>query len=775
LAAAHEYHTRALAIRERLAPNSLSVATSLNNLGNGARVRGDLAAAHEYHTRALAIRERLAPNSLNVATSLNNLGIVAVFRADLVSAEEYFRRALTIRERLSPDSLEITSSFSTLGGLAFTRGDWAAARDHYRRALTIQERVAPDSLNVAELLNNLGETAHNSGDLAAARDYYDRALASWERLGTKSLNVAIVLNNLGRLALNQVRAPDAVRFFTRAIDIVEFQRSQIHSTEARALLMAQHTGAYTGLLRSHLALADLPAALETAERARARSLLEILTEARAQIRHGVDPLLLERERLLQQDLNDKAYRQMQVLSGEHNTDQAAAAKKQLDALLIQYQELQAQIRARSPRYADLTQPQPLTLPEIQQQVLDTDTLLLEYVLDDEASYVFAVTPTSIRTFELPKRADIELAARRMHGLLTARQPVRGETVGHRQARVQQADAGYPAAAAALSRMVLGPVAGQLSTKRLLIVADGALQYVPFSALPEPAMSGPLTITTEDGPPLILNHEIVSVPSASVVAVLRREFGARPPAERLVAVLADPVFDAADPRLRRTRNRQAIPAAPASLPADVERAVRSAGFLTDRGALSRLPFTRDEADAIVALTPAGQSTKAIDFNASRAEIASADLSRYRIVHLATHGVLNTEHPELSGIVLSLVDEQGRPQDGFLRLHDVYNLNWSADLVVLSACQTALGKEITGEGLVGLTRGFMYGGAERVLASLWNVNDGATAQFMKQFYQRLLAKELSPAAALRAAQVEMWKRRQWRSPYYWASFVLQGEWR
>jgi CHAT domain-containing protein len=308
-------------------------------------------------------------------------------------------------------------------------------------------------------------------------------------------------------------------------------------------------------------------------------------------------------------------------------------------------------------------------------------------------------------------------------------------------------------------------------------------------------------TTDNGQrPLVVDHEIISLPSASVLAVLRRELRERKPAERLVAVLADPVFGPEDPRLKlahqaqpvqpdegRSKSRRplqrptdrGLETAPtssqASLPAELERAVRSAGLITDRGSLSRLPFTRDEAEAILAVAPAGQSTKALDFNANRATATSAELSHYRIVHLATHGVLNTEHPELSGIVLSLVDEQGKPQDGFLRLHEVYNLNLPAELVVLSACQTGLGQEIKGEGLVGLTRGFMYAGAKRVLASLWNVNDSVTAQVMKRFYQGMLVKGMTPAAALRAAQVEMWKRKQWRAPYYWAAFVLQGEWR
>jgi CHAT domain-containing protein len=189
---------------------------------------------------------------------------------------------------------------------------------------------------------------------------------------------------------------------------------------------------------------------------------------------------------------------------------------------------------------------------------------------------------------------------------------------------------------------------------------------------------------------------------------------------------------------------------------------------------RLPFSRREAEAIAALAPRTMSRESLDFEANRATATSADLSNYRIIHFATHGLLNSQHPELSGIVLSLVDEAGRPQDGFLRLHEIYNLNLGADLVVLSACRTALGKEIKGEGLVGLTRGFMYAGAPRVVASLWAVDDEITAELMKRFYHAMLIKKQRPAAALRAAQVGLWQSKR-LPPYYWAAFVLQGEWK
>jgi CHAT domain-containing protein len=336
------------------------------------------------------------------------------------------------------------------------------------------------------------------------------------------------------------------------------------------------------------------------------------------------------------------------------------------------------------------------------------------------------------------------------------------------------------AAAALSQMILGPAAEQLGTKRLLVVADGILQYLPFGALPAPTTeAGGQRSGAQGGHiPLIVQHEIVSLPSASTLALLRREQSGRQPAAKQVAVLADPVFDRNDPRLTLDVEAQSAKSKDQSnLPADSQPALQSP-FGLERSAsevglsFDRLGFSRREAEEIAALTHEGEALKALDFAASRATALSEELSRYRIVHFATHGLLNSQHPELSGLVLSLVDERGQPQDGFLRAHEVYNLKLNADLVVLSGCRTALGKDVKGEGLVGLTRGFMYAGAPRVVASLWQVPDKATADLMKLFYKGMLADGLRPAAALRAAQVAMWKEK--RAPYFWAAFVLQGEW-
>nr|MBA2733881.1 CHAT domain-containing protein [Acidobacteriota bacterium] len=526
-------------------------------------------------------------------------------------------------------------------------------------------------------------------------------------------------------------------------------------------------------------------ALKVSEQARARGLLELLAEAYTGIRQNVEMQLLERERTLKYRLTANLDKLTKLLSGKYTDSQKGAAESEINTLTNEYRRVQMEIRERSPRYAALTEPQPLGVREIQQQLLDANTILLEYKLGDERSYLWAVTPDAVLSYQLPPKAEIEAQARRVYQLLIARQPARGLTEGQQRAREVAADMEYRTEAIILSKMLLAPVAAQLGTKRLLIVADGALQYLPFAALPAPSTQA--AEKDNDPRPLIIDHEIVSLPSASVLAVLRRELAERKPAQKMVAVLADPVFDSGDARVklsiassktpRSTKNQQEQSAATSlASSAVLKRALRSVRGDDDNSAsLRRLLFSRDEAEAILSITPQQSGLKALDFRANRALAMSDELSQYRIIHFSTHGVLDSRHPELSGLVLSLIDEAGQPQEGFLRLHEIYNLRLNADLVVLSACQTGLGKEVRGEGLIGLTRGFMYAGAPRVMASLWQVDDAATSELMKRFYRGVLQEKLPPATALRIAQLEMFRKRHWQSPYYWGAFVLQGEWR
>jgi CHAT domain-containing protein len=314
-------------------------------------------------------------------------------------------------------------------------------------------------------------------------------------------------------------------------------------------------------------------------------------------------------------------------------------------------------------------------------------------------------------------------------------------------------------------MLLGPLASDLKGKRLLIVGEGILQYVPFGALPDPS-------DQKLNQRLIAGHEVINLPSASVLGILRRETKDRSRATKTIAVFADPVFGAQDSRIGSVSQNRTVDNSVSAEASDVKRSAEESGV----NGFQRLRFSRQEADQIMRLVPRNNSLEALDFAANRAAATSADLKEYRIVHFATHGLINSRHADLSGIVLSLVDEDGKPQNGFLRLYDIYNMNLSADLVVLSACQTALGKDIKGEGLVGLTRAFMYAGAPRIVASLWRTEDRATAVLMGRFYEGMLSGSgMTPAAALRKAQLSMWQDKRWSQPRYWAAFTIQGEWK
>lgn len=298
------------------------------------------------------------------------------------------------------------------------------------------------------------------------------------------------------------------------------------------------------------------------------------------------------------------------------------------------------------------------------------------------------------------------------------------------------------------------------------------------ALPIPTGSGGVAVAA----PLITEHEIINSPSSSTLALLRSEAGSRRPATKTLAVLADPVFERSDERLKPSGGSNATGQVGACAGTNrrfgqvIGAAAKQAGVLRNGQCIERLPGTRREAEEIVRLVAPGQAHLSLGFAANRATATSSELSDYRYVHFATHGFLSNERPaELSGIVLSLFDEKGVPQDGFLRVRDIYTLKLAADVVVLSACETGLGKELGGEGLIGLTRGFMYAGAPRVVAGMWNVDDGETAELMTRFYRGMLVDKLRPSKALQVAQVSMLKEKQFAPSFNWAAFIMQGEWR
>jgi CHAT domain-containing protein len=395
----------------------------------------------------------------------------------------------------------------------------------------------------------------------------------------------------------------------------------------------------------------------------------------------------------------------------------------------------------------------LTFSELRSR-LDGDTVVVAYLLGADRSYVWACTAARLVTRELPPRGPIAALARQAHDLLAAR-PGRREPAGD-----------LDRVLAALSRMLVAPVAGELGSRRIAFVADGPLHYVPFAALPAP---------DDPNVPLLVKHEVVTLPSVTTLALLREAAAVKSPPTNGVAVFADPVFDVQDERVPspgsvRGASDASLPPRPSTLTSSVRDVT---GGLESLG---RLPFTRREALEIIDLARPHGARAALGFDANLSAVRAPDLADFRFVHFATHGLLNNTRPELSGLVLSLAGPDGRPREGFLSVEQILRLRWRADLVTLSGCRTGLGRSIDGEGLVGVTRAFMVAGASRVVASLWSVDDSATAELMKRFYAGMLGPaKRSPAAALRSAQLDLRSRRGWSSPYYWAAFQLHGDWR
>ena len=794
-----DYCKRSLEIRHS-ANEALGEAVTLGNLAGVNADLGDYQQALDFYQRSEA-KYKALENRSGQGVTFNNIGWVYATLGAYDKAIDFYGQAAEIFLAIG-DPYRAANALSNQGATYANLGEYQKALDLHLRVLPMRRAVnnfdgagttlrhianayahlneKPKALdyykqsiellkgNPRQLLvavRGLGNLYRDMGDTQNAVASLNEALQIAQKIGDR-LSEADILGCFAQLERDRGNLTEAKRLLETGLTTIESLRVNLKSQQLRATFFASVRKYYElyidVLMRLHQQDPSAgfdKAALQASENARARSLLELLMEASAQIRQGADVSLVQREQQLRQAISAKAEQQMRLLSGKHTDEDAKNIGEDLDALANEYEGVQAKIRQTSPRYAALTQPVPLSLNEIQSQLLDENTVLLEYSLGEDNSYVWAITPTSLKTFTLPKRKEVEEAARRVYDLLTASDHyVQGESIEQRRQRLLQADGDYPMAIAALSRMLVGPVGMELKNKRLLIVAEGVLQYVPFSALADPDQAAT---------PLIVKHEIVMLPSASVLGVLRRETKERQPAPKSIAVFADPVFTAQDARL----TGQVAAHAEADEAREVKRSAAESG-LTD---FPRLRFSREEANQIMKFASQNNSLKALDFSASRANATSTDLQNYRIVHFATHGIINSRHAELSGVVLSLVDQNGKPQNGFLRLYDIYNMNLKADLVVLSACQTALGQDIKGEGLIGLTRAFMYGGATRVVASLWQTDDRGTAVLMGKFYEGLLSRRLSPAAALRSAQIGMMQDRRWQNPRYWAAFTIQGEWK
>lgn len=795
-----EYYAKGLLLAKEAKDIRLQ-GVALNNLGYVFNHLAEYQRALDYYNEALELR-RKSGDKRGEATTLTNIGTIFSAMGEQEKALELTLQALKIYQEAGLKRNQ-ARSYNSLGGFYSKIQQREKAIEYYQNALAIFREIG-DKEGQSSSLRNIGLIYSNQKLLTESLKYLQESL----KLAEESSNHKLICNNLIALAqtyssLNEnVKAeenfalalkmqkeselnedlPQTLAFYAefdeklgkrkqalekmqQVMEILEDIRNSITLQSFRSSFLSTTQKYYDFyielLIKSHQMEPDKgfdELAFKVSEKARARSLLDSLGESQTDIRANISSELINKEEILRQMINAKDSQRISAIN-QKQTEKAKQFEKELDETLQQYRLIQTLIRQQSPQFASLTQPEQLEIKQIQNEMLDENSVLLEYVLGSEKSFVFTISRNSFEIFELTESNRIEDLARKAVENLKARgSEIANETLSARNSRIKNADDDLDTNLKELKAILLKPIAAKMENKRLLIVSSGILQYLPFAALPaNPASKKKFLIET---------NEIVYLPSASVLPFLKQNRTRQKDIKTSVGILADPVFTADDIRLRQIKSQN--PENTIMVEAQV------GSTLKLRSDFARLRFTRSEAEAISGFIENEEKFVALDFAANLKTFSNENLQKARIVHLATHGIINSQFPELSGLVLSLINEKGETQEGILRLYEVYNLDLEADLVVLSACETALGKEIKGEGIVGLTRGFMYAGVPSVVASLWRVEDRATADLMKRLYQRILVEKLPPSQALREAQISMLKEKTSAHPFFWAGFTLQGDW-
>jgi CHAT domain-containing protein/Tfp pilus assembly protein PilF len=737
----------------------------LRNLGMTYVQIGDYQAALDcLRPAAEVFRESLAYPYLFSTT--DSLGLALARTGKPEEARKLFEASLNLLTVGGQDSLAVCNLLLNLCLVHRQLGNRAEALRYAALALEQSRKRNLPALE-AEAIHLQGILQQDEGKHSDARTSFQNSLAILKDLQTRNIE-AEVLSDLALSEFSLGNPDQAIELMNTSLNLTESTRGALPDDNLRATYLGSVQSRFERLVSFQMNRHQTnpgggfaEQALLTSERSKARTLIDILRAKNIELEG--DPALLAERRQLQNRINEANRALFSLSTSAEDLKIRADIRKDLAGMVAEYRDLLAKLQKQNPKFVRLTEPVALDLAEIRAQ-LGADSVLLEYALGTEKSYLWAVTRTGLKSYELPGRAAIEDLTRKTYDALTARgRKVKFEEAKDRAVRFAKADAEYQTLSKELGELLLGPVAGELSGKKLLVVGDGALLYLPFAALPLP--------TT--GKPLVATCEVTQLPSISTLSVLRKDAAGRKPARKTVAVYADPVFETDDARVRAGKSQKPRKPAVSPVRGDVPRAATEIDGEERAGALVRLPFTRTEAAAIAKLVPQTGRSIALDFKASREAVFNQDLSRFRFVHFATHGFLNSATPDLSGVVLSMVDEKGRPTDGFVHAYEVFNLKLPVEMVVLSGCRTGLGKEIRGEGMIGLTRAFLYAGAERVMVSLWSVEDAATATLMADTYSGMLKRKLRPAAALRAAQIKMMADPKHAHPYYWAAFTLQGE--
>lgn len=755
------YSRQALKI-DRQTGNEAGAEKRLSNIGSIYLDLGDYNQAIEYYREALALAEKLDDPERRAANLLN-LGIAAFYEENFPEMNASWEAALTLYRELD----DVESRIMTLSNMAYA-ADIAGAYD--RAAELLEEALAlADAVHnpgvLGDLRNNRGAVNLHRGMIRVAMADYETGLAIGRQVEEPQI-IWEAYGGIGDVLAARGEEQNALDSYKRAIETIEQVRETLGGEEFKSGYLKNKIHLYEKTIRLQIKLhGQMPGrgfdreAFHYAERAKARAFLDILTEANADIHEGVSGELREKEAAI--------YETIAALREDHAGAEDPAQRQEAEAQLQQVRRelaaLKAEMRLKNPRYADLKYPQPAGIAAVQTELLDDQTALLSYVLGDSSSYLFAVSQDDFRIYELPPRREINESVTLFRSMLLH--------PGQFSFKM------FASRANKLYRMLIEPAAEIIRARSELVIApDGILHYLPFDVLITEKVQQQLSLTAGfdyDLPYLIQEKALNYGPSATVLLSLRRDRQTEA-APGMFLAYGDPVFG-------NEPTEEGSNGAGTNGDEEVRGAVADELMLryvtgapdlrSFRSRIYRLPNTRTEVEGIS--QSFGVSGTRIFTGAAASEEnvkANPALGDYRYVHFATHGLINERKPAYSGLVMTLDDDHH--EDGFLQMGEIFNLRLNAQLVVLSACQTGLGRIVRGEGVIGLTRAFMYAGAPEVLVTLWNVADASTARFMQRFYHHLLSDRQGHRQALRKTKLEMLKSGQYAHPFYWAPFSLVG---
>ena len=739
--------------------NALEKGSMFNHLAGIYYDFNDLKSALKYRLKALEIfqKEKHLVAQLN---TLSKLGVITYKLGDERKGLDYFETGFKLARELKNDYYYSVFA-QDLGDLYFEKNK-VKSLEYLEIALQNFKNLKINT-HIALVENNIGAIYHFQGKNEIAEKYFDSALL----LNRKTKNKYAETQNLFNIATIKATEENQEKALILSKQSIEMAESFSVDVINSKLKSAYFSGIFDRyelyinlLMKMHKQSSDdnfALQALQAAEKSRARSMLENLSLSEADFNKDADAGTVKREKEIRVLLNAKADKLTDLLSSNAAKSDIARLDGEINELENELEEIKAQLKQNSPVYSAIKNPAPFDAAEFQRDVLDENSVLLEFSFGKDESYLWLVGKNELNSYVLPPREQIETRIEKLRQLIASREMKPGEAVEDYQKRVAEAEGDYQTESVELSRELFGQIADKISGKRLIIVPDGKLHYFPAAALPLP--------NSLDNQPILLTNEIVYEPSAQTLLLLEKS-RRQSIATKNLLVFSDPVFTNDDARF--APENKPVETADAAA-ADKFRFVESLDLLT------RLKASKDESDSITDIVGASESDVYSGFAANREQLLNVKVEDYKILHFATHGLANEQRPELSGIILSRFDEKGRKLDESFRIHDIYGMNLNADLVVLSACETGLGKEVKGEGLMSLNNAFLQTGAKSVMASLWKVEDGATLALMENFYQKMAEDKFTPSQALRQAQIKLRQNQQYQSPFYWAAFTVQGDFR